>query len=285
LNPHLQAPKQRRVSAISPRLREHRNLGDLETLAADISDRGLRHPVTVARDGRLILGVRRLAACAIAGLEHADCWQVTCVADVIAVIDLENADDLASGDAKYHVPATLAALASQDLAMRELEWWPRGPAAPDRRDHRAELVGALLGPGEARLLSPFQYARLHSLAAAAAGWQPGPGGAHRLAIPQASRRAAMQALAMLDHRDTRMVNPVYNRWRGDRPQTQPEMKPLAPAGVGPLVPVITGFAGALAATGLPRQDVTNAQVDEIDSAVCDLLRALTSYRKTLRQAR
>jgi len=286
LNPHLQAPRQRPLRSISPRLRENRNYGDLGPLAADISERGLRHPVTITRDGRLILGARRLAACALAGTDPVDCWTAVSVADVIAVIGWENEDDLDSGDAKHHLPATIAALAAQDMAMRELAWWKRGvPGAGGREGHRNQVLGALCGPGETAFLSVAQYRQLHSIAAAAAGWQSGPGGNGRLAVPAAVKRSAREALAQLGHRDTGMVNAVHHRWRNEMPQTQPTVRPLAPDGVGPLIAAITGFAGALAATGAPRQDVTGGQIEQLDRALSDGLRALNLYRRTLRQDR
>jgi hypothetical protein len=283
----MQAPQQRPARTISTRLREERNLGDLDLLTADIRDRGLRHPVSVARDGRLILGARRLAACVAAGIDPIDCWPLTRIADAVAVIAWENEDDLDTGDVKYHVPATLAALAAQDMAVRELAWWPRGiPAAnPGARDHRAELSGALCGPGEAGLVSAGQYVQLHSIAAAAAGWQAGPGGAGRVAVPPAARRTARKALEMLDHRDPRLINALYSRWRDEMPLAHPEMKPLMPADVGPFAAVITGFTSAIRATGLPDQDMTATQIDVIDDALSDLLRAVSAYRRTLRQAR
>jgi ParB family chromosome partitioning protein len=43
--------------------RHRRDLGDIEGLAASISDIGLLNPITVDEDGRLLAGARRLAAC------------------------------------------------------------------------------------------------------------------------------------------------------------------------------------------------------------------------------
>jgi ParB-like nuclease family protein len=287
LNPNLQTPQQRPANAISTRLREVRNFGDLEPLIADIRDRGLRHPVTITRDGRLILGARRLAACLAAGTDPVDCWPVYSIAEALAVIRWENEDDLASGDAKHHLPATIATLAAQDMAIRQLDWWPRATASrnPHGRDHRAELTEALCGPGEEIFLNASQYRQLHGLAAAADGWQAGPGGVGRLAIPRAAKRSARAALDLLDHRDTRQVNALYSRWRNGTPLTDPGMKPLAPEDVRPLVSVITGFTSALAATGAAGDLVTDDQVTEIDGALSALLRTGNEYRKTLRRGR
>ena len=289
MNPQLQALHKRPANMISPRMRKGRNLGDLDRLAADIADRGLRHPVSVTQNGTLVIGARRLAACAAAGIDLIECRKLYSVPDALAVIRWENEDDLISGDAKYHLPATLAALAAQDMAMRELAWWPRAGISLDeeKRDRRDDLTGALLGPGETRFLNNNQYRQLHSLAAGADGWHPAQGGdgTGRLALPLAVRRSAREALALLEHRDARQVNAIHRRWKGAMPLTHPEMKPLAPADVAPFIAVITGFTGAIASTGIPRQDTTDAQVDEVDCALSDLIRALTAYRKPLRQAR
>jgi hypothetical protein len=288
LNPHPHTPQRRPASTISPQLRADRNFGDLELLAADIADRGLRHPVSVTRGGKLILGARRYAACALAGVDHVSCWLITSVPDALAVIRWENADDLDSGDVKFHLPATIRALAAQDMAMRELSWWPRGdPGGPTtgRLDHRAELTAALFSPGESGFINAAQYRQLHGLVLAAAGWQSGPGGAGRLAVSAAARRSARQALTMLDHRDTRVINAIYSRWRDEMPLTHPEMKPLKPDDVDPFIAVIAGFASALAATGVPDQDTPDAQFRAIDGALSEAIRALGHYRKTLRQAR
>jgi ParB family chromosome partitioning protein len=43
--------------------RHRRDLGDIDALAASISEVGLLHPVVVTPDGRLIAGQRRLEAC------------------------------------------------------------------------------------------------------------------------------------------------------------------------------------------------------------------------------
>jgi N6-adenosine-specific RNA methylase IME4 len=51
------------ISKIRVRSRYRKNLGDIQSLAANIKDLGLLHPIVVRPDGRLIAGERRLAAC------------------------------------------------------------------------------------------------------------------------------------------------------------------------------------------------------------------------------
>jgi ParB family transcriptional regulator, chromosome partitioning protein len=51
------------IRKINVRNRYRKNLGDIESLAANIKELGLLHPIVVRPDGRLIAGERRLAAC------------------------------------------------------------------------------------------------------------------------------------------------------------------------------------------------------------------------------
>ncbi len=51
------------IIKIKVRSRYRKNLGDIASLAANIEELGLLHPIVVRPDGRLIAGERRLAAC------------------------------------------------------------------------------------------------------------------------------------------------------------------------------------------------------------------------------
>jgi ParB/RepB/Spo0J family partition protein len=51
-----------KISSIKIGKRHRREMGDLQSLAASMSDIGLLHPVVVAKDGTLIAGERRLKA-------------------------------------------------------------------------------------------------------------------------------------------------------------------------------------------------------------------------------
>jgi ParB family chromosome partitioning protein len=57
------------IRKIKVRTRYRKSLGDIESLAANIKELGLLHPIVVRPDGRLIAGERRLAACKRLGLE------------------------------------------------------------------------------------------------------------------------------------------------------------------------------------------------------------------------
>jgi ParB family transcriptional regulator, chromosome partitioning protein len=51
------------IRKIKDRNRYRKSLGDIESLAVNIKELGLLHPIVVRPDGRLIAGERRLAAC------------------------------------------------------------------------------------------------------------------------------------------------------------------------------------------------------------------------------
>ena len=53
----------RPISSIRIGERQRRDMGDIDGLAESIEDIGLLHPITVDEQGRLLAGVRRLAAC------------------------------------------------------------------------------------------------------------------------------------------------------------------------------------------------------------------------------
>jgi ParB family chromosome partitioning protein len=58
------------IKQIKVRDRFRKSLGDIRSLAASIEEVGLLHPIVVRRDGRLIAGERRLAACKELGWTH-----------------------------------------------------------------------------------------------------------------------------------------------------------------------------------------------------------------------
>jgi ParB family chromosome partitioning protein len=53
----------RKISDITVGERHRKEMGDLDALAASIADIGLLNPITIAPDGTLLAGSRRLAAC------------------------------------------------------------------------------------------------------------------------------------------------------------------------------------------------------------------------------
>lgn len=61
---------ERTVGSIQVGTRHRTDLGDIDTLAASIREHGLLQPITVAIDGVLVCGRRRLAAIRQLGWRH-----------------------------------------------------------------------------------------------------------------------------------------------------------------------------------------------------------------------
>jgi ParB-like chromosome segregation protein Spo0J len=55
------------IASIKPGTRHRRDMGDIEALAASIAEIGLLNPITVAKDGTLLAGQRRLEAFKLLG--------------------------------------------------------------------------------------------------------------------------------------------------------------------------------------------------------------------------
>ena len=66
------AMAERPISSIIVGKRHRKDMGDIEGLAASIAAIGLLNPITVDEDGRLLAGVRRLAACKLLGLQQVE---------------------------------------------------------------------------------------------------------------------------------------------------------------------------------------------------------------------
>lgn len=65
---------ERALDAIRVGYRIRQDLGDLTELVESIRELGLLQPVTIAPDGTLICGARRVEACRILGLRHIKVW-------------------------------------------------------------------------------------------------------------------------------------------------------------------------------------------------------------------
>lgn len=108
------------AAAVWPMLEED----DLRRLAEDIAANGLRHPVVLDADGRVLDGRNRLAACRIAGV---DPTFETYKGDPIALVLSENNERRHMGTGQR---AMATALTLAELGKRRNGRWARG-AVPD----------------------------------------------------------------------------------------------------------------------------------------------------------
>lgn len=79
---------------ITQRLSLREGLGDLDTLTESIKRLGLLNPIVVDRDGVLVSGARRLAACREAGLESIPARRLDITFDSMAALDIQSDENL-----------------------------------------------------------------------------------------------------------------------------------------------------------------------------------------------
>jgi len=108
------------VARITRRLELRRDLGDLGTLIASIRRLGLLNPLVVDRDGVLVSGTRRLAACREAGLPRVPVWRLDVAFDSIAALDIQSDENLcriplACDDLERHIANKKAVLQGKRL--------------------------------------------------------------------------------------------------------------------------------------------------------------------------
>jgi len=87
--------------------RHRKDLGDIDTLAASISQIGLLQPVTITPDGVLVCGARRLAAIRRLGWRHVNVWVRTGLSDKLTALMAERDDNTSH---KQYTPAELAGM-------------------------------------------------------------------------------------------------------------------------------------------------------------------------------
>jgi ParB family transcriptional regulator, chromosome partitioning protein len=104
------------VKRIKVRNRIRKSLGDIQSLALSIEEVGLLHPIVVRRDGRLIAGERRLAACKKLGWTSVP---VTFV-DLKEVIRGEFAENAYRED---FLPSEIGAIQRRCLSPKNLGRW------------------------------------------------------------------------------------------------------------------------------------------------------------------
>lgn len=231
------------LGTLTTTLRATRNHGDLSRLAASMARDGLRHPVTVSAGGQVITGLRRVLAAILADASGIEVYTVTTIAEALAVIRAEQADDITDPRLAALVePPTIAALAEYDDALRSLERWHRGTGG----GHRLALAAAGGNPDGTPFWNQSQYSSGRAIRLSAKGLRGNADG-----LPAA--RSLLE-----------------------------EKPPLTSRDVTVLLSAVRGSSGAVARAGLPGEDVTPDQRAELDEAVTELIRYLTRLRKGLR---
>lgn len=132
------------VSAVIIGSRIRRELGDVSTLAESISEVGLLHPIVVTREGRLVAGRRRLAACTKLG------W-TTVPVRVVDLADIRHAEAAENGERKALTASEMYEMASTLIDAERENAKTRQGARTDLSGRDAEFgrvrdrVGRFLG--------------------------------------------------------------------------------------------------------------------------------------------
>lgn len=285
-----------RVAAISLGHRRDRELGDLSPLAASIAADGLTHPVVLAANECLVSGRRRLAACTLLGWTQIPAVHVNGIWEALDHMEAELADP-------YHKPlgkplSVAEAMGLHD-ALTSLQWWPRktpvprgtGPQASPSTGRRNRIAG-VLG------LNPSYYGEARELWEATHGYKQTMGKRHP--VPAEDQVRAAEAFATI--RSPRDIGYAYAQYHG-RPAPSQRMKDARRAAAAKQDPVngrrppvrtqaraieaaldamhgvITGLCGTGELDPAIPASVTARWEDQTTTAI----RALTSFRKTLRE--
>lgn len=258
--------------------RAGRNLGDLGPLMASIAAEGLHYPITAGPTGRLILGRRRLEACRRLGWRRIPAETITTVQEALDRIrrDAQNVQCV-------H-PLTVAEAIGIDLALRELQWWPRdgSTATAGRRDLRREEMARALG------LNGSQYGAARELVLAARGYRPLRGGGQQR-IPAEEQARAREALALIRRpSDLKAAQRLYrtgaSEWppapsHGPRRLPSRSQEDSVSAALAALGGIIAGLSTAMPLdTGIP-SDVIKRWGHRAD----ETLGVLQRFRKELRR--
>lgn len=194
--------------------RHRNNLGDIEALAKSIADVGLLNPITLTRDGRLVAGQRRLAACRHLGWDEVPARLVDSLQDVAWLLRAERDENTCRKDM---LPSELASLGA---ALEEME----SAGALGRRRNGQERGRATRYSLDQGTGTPIQDSSKTGKVTAAVGEALGMAGrtyqelayVHRIANGQDAsedeRNLARHTLAEMDRRG--MIAPPARRLRG-----------------------------------------------------------------------
>jgi N6-adenosine-specific RNA methylase IME4 len=124
------------ISKVRVRSRYRKNLGDIASLAANIKELGLLHPIVVRPGGRLIAGERRLAACKRLGWKSVPVTYV----DLREVVRGEFAENAFRKDfLPTEIDAIRRAIEPLEKAAAKERQRHHGGTAPGRRKHSRKV--------------------------------------------------------------------------------------------------------------------------------------------------
>lgn len=269
-----------RIDRIVVGERGNRDLSGLEELKASITGLGLVHPLILGPGRHLVLGARRLRACRELGWTDVPAMTVTGIWQALDYLECEHADP------RCLQPLTVQEAMGVDMALRELRWWPKktpgprgGPLAPNDTGRREQIARLLSMDGSL-------YTRARTLWTASRGYRDYATVRHPV-TPEAQQYAS-EIIAGITNRSE--IRGAYMKYKDGPPG------PVSPARNGRRLPVrsqVRAIESALAALhGITTGLCGTGDLDPViqpdmttrwDSETTAAIKALTSFRKTLRK--
>lgn len=273
-----------RISGIVIGERGNRDVSDgkaMEALKASIVGNGLVHPLILGPDMHLVLGARRLEACTQLGWTDIPAMTVTGIWQALDYLECEHRDR------HCLVPLTVDEAMGMDFALRELQWWPRKPLGPRGQGKQApndtgrrDVIAGLLG------MSNVPYSNARALWAASRGYEERAGVRHPVSLE--AQQHASTIIAGITNRSE--IRSAYKRYKDGAPG------PVTPARNGRRLPVrgqvraiesalaaLHGVTAGLCGTGDLDPAIPASLTARWDDETTAAIRALTSFRKTLRK--
>lgn len=264
--------------------RRDRDVSDVSALAASIAADGLIHPLVLAGGHRLVSGARRLQACTVLGWTRVPAVTVTGIWEALELMEAELSDP-------RHVeplakPLSVAEAMSLDAALRDLRWWPQAPRGARTEPYighkRQQRIAHVLGMNRA------QYVQARDLWAAAQGYRQSKVVRHPLP-PQDQQHASELVAGITKRSEIRSAYEAYKNGPPPPPIPPARSRKLPvraqaraiEAALATMHGVITGLCGTGELDPAIPADITARWEDETTAAI----RALTSFRKTLREQR
>lgn len=285
-----------RVPISSVRVTDTRDsYGTLSELGASIRDEGMRHPVTLWKDGTLVSGRRRFRACLMLGAHDIPAVHVDNIEDAAQRLTTDNLDDYLAqpmtGTEMCRLWELLrrldepAAVLRRDAARRrgvELRRETQAGTRPPGRDvgHSEDYTLRLLAPPFG--LSATTAKRLWRIYSTAVG---GP------EVPADRREQARQAMKSIDARES-SIFANYDRLANNR---GPAPRPRAAEPAGPVpaarqitawaksLPQMEGLTAGLVELGPPAAELTWDQVGPVHARLMAVRRDLEKIINKMRE--
>lgn len=283
-------------SVRTPRVRD--NCGVLTSLGRSILSEGMRHPITLWKDGTLISGARRHRAVLMAGHTHIQAEFVDTIEDAAKALLRDNTDEYQALPMKWtevcrlwellrRLDAPAAVLRAEAARRRGVELRRQtqaGRRKPGRATHSEDYVLSTLAPPFG--MSGTTAKRLWTIYGYGYGIVDD--------IPDVKREEARQALFDVDA-GLASISASYDRLLGGTRLTRVSRpRPVVPAESADAraqqaawersLPRLEGLVSGLSELGPPNTDLTWEQVGPVHTRLMAVRRELEKIIKQMRES-